>query len=271
MDFPTALRPIRVEYLDPAAIEPGSNTLYGLQKGITFEAVIVKDTSRFSQIAALMDTPANALKTYAETEKLLINTTRIPSLTATGRDVPVGEHGRLYVITGPSNRLYYLFFTRGTVFEILSLEVPLPSPSDESLILSLAGKADRKITAPVPAATVPAATVPAAAEGTAAPKDAGPSPRSFMISATAEQRDPTHITVTFQGGRDAQELTSLAIEVSDDNGTGQTFTLTRPSPGLPVPTGGYHTFTGTFSGRNRVTATATFLDGSASVVLDTIV
>jgi hypothetical protein len=112
----------------------------------------------------LMDSKADASQSYDDfgtsVEKMFQSFIKVPLTTVS---VSVGDRGRLSVITtiDQSSLREYLIFKRGTVFEVVGLEVPVTSTRGDKVLLDPAGKADRKITAqplPIPS-RVPCQTV----------------------------------------------------------------------------------------------------------------
>jgi flagellin-like protein len=89
---------------------------------------------------------------------------------------------------------------------------------------------------------------------------AGNVQKTKVVAATAAQQGATTIYVTYQGGQDANQVASLAYNIA-----GTTGTFATTSVGSSVSSG-----SGT-TGQDKVTVTATFVDGSSQVILDTYV
>jgi archaeal type IV pilus assembly protein PilA len=100
--------------------------------------------------------------------------------------------------------------------------------------------------------------------------------KTKIVAVTAQQPDAQTITVTYQGGQDAQSFsygnvtitpgTSCAVTYTNASGTGS---VLGPNVGSFV-TGTAGT-TGCFSGKDHVVATGMFTDGSVQVLLDSYV
>jgi flagellin-like protein len=103
--------------------------------------------------------------------------------------------------------------------------------------------------------------------------------KSKIVAVTAQQPDATHITVTYQGGQDAQSFVSGTVVVTGDTAaTTPCTSIAYNNPGtnnatLGQTVGSYVTAVGTppncFTGKDHVVATGTFGDGSVQVLLDT--
>jgi len=95
--------------------------------------------------------------------------------------------------------------------------------------------------------------------------------KTYTIGVTAAQTGATTIDITFQGGPDADVVDYINVSV------GSTAFPALGSPdGVTLPVGTTVTLTDTnstviTSGRDHLIATATFVDGSQQVVLDTYV
>jgi archaeal type IV pilus assembly protein PilA len=89
-----------------------------------------------------------------------------------------------------------------------------------------------------------------------------------VVAATAQQPDSNHIVVTYQGGPDASQLSLITVTVTDSSGKSQTNTLGAPDGSDLVKTGSSVTFTGLYSSKDHVVASAKFRDGSDQVILD---
>jgi plastocyanin len=137
-------------------MENRPSILYGYQNGYLLEVVLEKDSSKVSQVVAIMDTKANASKTYDQLDAQYAPAVRIqsPNGSFTANSVSIGDRGKMYVMKGmpPINKWWYLLlFTRGNVFELITMEVPANSSNDEKVIMDIARNADRRITIqPVP-------------------------------------------------------------------------------------------------------------------------
>jgi len=100
---------------------------------------------------------------------------------------------------------------------------------------------------------------------------AGNISKTKVVAGTAQQPTAGQIIVTYQGGQDASTCTGVVWSVTVEGGaTPQKWTMGDVSSGasLPLTVGTGHTFTGTFSGKDHVVATAHFSDGSDQVILD---
>jgi flagellin-like protein len=111
--------------------------------------------------------------------------------------------------------------------------------------------------------------------------------KTKVVAVTAQQPDGTHITITYQGGQDAQSFDYGTLIVTPGNTPAQVITFANgvshfggngtviaagavSTVGADV--GSYVTAVGTdFSGKDHVVATGRFTDGSAQVLLDTYV
>jgi flagellin-like protein len=88
---------------------------------------------------------------------------------------------------------------------------------------------------------------------------AGNVQKTKIVAATAAQQGQTTIYVTYQGGQDAIQVTSLAYNIAGVTGTLANTVGASASAGAGT------------TGQDHVTVTATFADGSSQVVLDTYV
>jgi flagellin-like protein len=88
---------------------------------------------------------------------------------------------------------------------------------------------------------------------------AGNISKTKIVAATASQQGATTIYVTYQGGQDAAQVSSMATNIAGTVGTLSTVVGATTSAG-----------SGT-TGQDHVTVTATFTDGSQQVILDTYV
>jgi archaeal type IV pilus assembly protein PilA len=102
--------------------------------------------------------------------------------------------------------------------------------------------------------------------------------KTKIVAVTAQQPDAQHITVTYQGGQDAQSFSYGNVSISPAT-AGCTVTYTNGTAGgtsiLGQNVGSYVTGTGSvtncFTDKDHVVATGTFGDGSVQVLLDTYV
>jgi hypothetical protein len=270
-DFSSVIVASRFEPVTAEIIDPNSTIFVGFQKGSSFECTFDNNSGRAYQLSLLMDSKANASKSYDNYEKYIEKQFQgFSKVTLSNSSVSVGDRGKVYTIQNfqPGSLIYYLIFVRGNIIEVIGLEVPESSSQGTDMIIDLAGRADRKITSlTAPDSSVVAAT----SDRTVTTQTFATSPRPHVVAATAEQRDSTTIIVTYQGGTDAPLLVNLFTEVYEDGGARQIYTIISPASGVPVKTGASHQFTGNFSGKNRVKATGTFSDGSVQVILDTFV
>jgi flagellin-like protein len=101
---------------------------------------------------------------------------------------------------------------------------------------------------------------------------AGNISKTKVVAATAQQPDASSIVVTFQGGQDAATTTGVAWTITTAGGTVSTYLMGSTDPNAAttayIKVGDGHTFSGTFSGKDHVVATAYFSDGSQQVILD---
>jgi flagellin-like protein len=88
---------------------------------------------------------------------------------------------------------------------------------------------------------------------------AGNVSKTKVVAATASQQGATTIFVTYQGGQDAVQVSSLSAKFG-----------TATAVDLPNTVGATVSGTGTTS-QDHVVVTATFTDGSTQVILDTYV
>ena len=94
---------------------------------------------------------------------------------------------------------------------------------------------------------------------------AGNVEKTKSVAMVAEQPDATHITATYHGGKDARDVQRIVVSFLDNTASS---VLTTPDVGASV------SYTGTstvLEGKNHVTATAKFADGTTQVILDTYV
>ena len=117
--------------------------------------------------------------------------------------------------------------------------------------------------------------------------------KTKIVAVTAQQPDGKHITITYQGGQDAQSFSYGTVIVTPDlslcpTATGvyysnSTLPVPATAPGVNLPNilqknvGSWVTatcgaaVTDGFGGKDHVVATGTFGDGSVQVLLDTYV
>jgi len=113
--------------------------------------------------------------------------------------------------------------------------------------------------------------------------------KTKIVAVTAQQPDGRHITVTYQGGQDAQSFSYGNVSITRETGfsgevcgTAPTYTssISATAPDntkLDKAVGSWVTFSGPitdtncFGGKDHVVATGTFGDGSVQVLLDTYV
>jgi hypothetical protein len=111
------------------------------------EIILDKDSGRVIQNIGIADTKANASILYDQIDKKMAPMLISPLIKAD--NVSVGDRGKIYVFKNqpPKNsRGYFLFFSRGNVFEIIIVDdIPEQSLKEDNLIFDLAEKADRKI------------------------------------------------------------------------------------------------------------------------------
>ena len=88
---------------------------------------------------------------------------------------------------------------------------------------------------------------------------AGNVSKTKVVAATASQQGATTIFVTYQGGQDAVQVSSLSAKFG-----------TAAAVDLPNTVGATVSGTGTTT-QDHVVVTATFTDGSTQVILDTYV
>jgi len=155
-DFPSFVVSANGQFNSAKNMENSSPLLYGYQNGYLLNVVLEKDSSKVSQVVAIMDTKANASKTYDQLDAQYAPAVQIqsPNGSFTANSVSIGDRGKMYVMKGmpPINKRWYLLlFTRGNVFELITMEVPANSSYDEKVIMDIARNADRRITIqPIP-------------------------------------------------------------------------------------------------------------------------
>jgi plastocyanin len=154
-DFPSFVVSANGQFYSAKNME-NSNSIFGYQKGYLLQVVLERDESKVVQLVAIMDTKANASKTFDYLDAQYSPWVQIQNqnMSVTANSVAVGDRGRMFVSKGispPKIGLYYLFFTRGNVFEIIYMEGQALSSNDEKVIIDIAKNADRRITIqPVP-------------------------------------------------------------------------------------------------------------------------
>jgi hypothetical protein len=273
-DFSPALAESRAESVPAEKLDPNATIFSGFRRANSFEGTLGNREGRIMQTVILIDSPAHAQSSYNNFDAYLEEQFRaLAPAPVTTPPVSFGDRSRMYVINNvrQGSLVYYLAFVRGNVIEAIGLEVPASLPGGDDRIRKLAGKADRRITEPGAArALQPVASTPDT-ERTAALPSSGTSSRSYRVAVTAEQQDPAHIMVTYQGGADAPALRTVFIEAEDDTGVRYLYRMSGPSTDVPVTPGSSYRVTGSFSGKNHVTAKGTFADGSVTTILDTFV
>ena len=106
--------------------------------------------------------------------------------------------------------------------------------------------------------------------------------KSKIVAVTAQQPDSSHITVTYQGGQDAQSFVSGTVVVTADpsyvpvcTGIAYNNPAGAANSTLDIGVGSWVTAVGTptgcFGGKDHVVATGKFGDGSSQVLLDTYI
>jgi archaeal type IV pilus assembly protein PilA len=100
--------------------------------------------------------------------------------------------------------------------------------------------------------------------------------KTKIVAVTAQQPDAQTLTVTYQGGQDAQSFVYGNVSVTPSGSPSCTVTYTNGTAGsstLGKNVGSYVTATSAtancFGGKDHVVATGTFGDGSVQVLLDT--
>jgi flagellin-like protein len=102
--------------------------------------------------------------------------------------------------------------------------------------------------------------------------------KTKIVAVTAQQPDAQTITVTYQGGQDAQSFNYGNVSVTPSGSPSCTVVYNNGTAGsstLGKNVGSYVTAssvtTNCFGGKDHVVATGTFGDGSVQVLLDTYV
>ena len=98
--------------------------------------------------------------------------------------------------------------------------------------------------------------------------------KTKIVAVTAQQPDAKHITVTYQGGQDAQSFMSGNVTVTPSGDVTCTDVAYLPTTRLLTPEVGSSVqassaTTDCFKGKDHVVATGLFGDGSSQVLLDT--
>jgi len=98
--------------------------------------------------------------------------------------------------------------------------------------------------------------------------------KQYVVAATVSQISSDQIDVTYAGGPDADALDYINITITSSNGVLYTNDSISNATGSVNPTVGTSvsvaaTTTNDFSQRDHVVLTATFLDGTKQVILDT--
>jgi uncharacterized RDD family membrane protein YckC len=88
---------------------------------------------------------------------------------------------------------------------------------------------------------------------------AGNVAHTYVVAATAQQPDATTIIVTYQGGQDASRLTSLDVQVNENN----------PAIWKSPAIGEQKIFSTGTAGKDHVLVTGLFENGAQQVILDT--
>ena len=88
---------------------------------------------------------------------------------------------------------------------------------------------------------------------------AGNISKTKIVAATASQQGATQIFITYQGGQDHIQVASMSYIIAGVSGN-------FPSTAVGTTVQGVGT-----TGQDKVTVTATFVDGSSQVILDTYV
>jgi hypothetical protein len=105
-----------------------------------------------------------------------------------------------------------------------------------------------------------------------------------VVSARAVQPDNGTIVVTYLGGQDAKLVTGMNVTVQDSAGKIQPgsigtmepadrpwFPVPGPAPVSPLPAGRNLSFTGNYSGRDRVVAMVRYTDATYQIILDSAI
>jgi hypothetical protein len=92
----------------------------------------------------------------------------------------------------------------------------------------------------------------------------------WKISVTADQPDTNTIIVRYHGGRDAASLLGLVVWVTDSRGGSRMQEIGSENATTAVQPGETISFTGEFSGKDRVQAAGIFRDKTEVMVIDTV-
>jgi hypothetical protein len=82
------------------------------------------------------------------------------------------------------------------------------------------------------------------------------------------QPDSSHILITYPGSLRTEKLVELEISVTDSNGRVKTESMGSRLATTPVQYGSSHKITGSFEGKDRVSITGYFSDGSQKPIID---
>jgi flagellin-like protein len=103
---------------------------------------------------------------------------------------------------------------------------------------------------------------------------AGNITKTKVVAATVQKPDATHITLTYQGGQDANMLQNASVSINDADVTSLEKALTDGY--LKVGTSKTYTkgavtdgYTGSATGKDHVVITGHFGDGTDQVIMDT--
>jgi hypothetical protein len=91
-----------------------------------------------------------------------------------------------------------------------------------------------------------------------------------VVAVTAQQPDSNHITVTYLGGQDADELVQLNADVTDSAGNTQMKSMTFFKQPTSAEVGLSFTFTGAFSGQDHVIVVGRFMGGEKQGLLEQV-
>lgn len=88
---------------------------------------------------------------------------------------------------------------------------------------------------------------------------------------TVTQTDNSRILITYPGSTATNDLLELEITVTDSAGKSQTKSIGDRHSTMPLRFGATETFSGTFTGNDRVIVTGYFMDSSHRQLLETTV
>jgi FlaG/FlaF family flagellin (archaellin) len=91
-----------------------------------------------------------------------------------------------------------------------------------------------------------------------------------VVAVTAQQPDSNHITVTYLGGQDADELVQLNADVTDSAGNTQMKSMTFFKQPTSAEVGLSFTFTGAFSGQDHVIVVGRFMGEEKQGLLEQV-